>query len=135
LKNLTKIGIEAQNSDGANVKVSGDVEISSLKGPAQNKRERLWTIPDIMTLTESEYSSRFANYSVPGKERMSEWEVDHSIGKKNLTIDGKDTISLSSLITTPGYYRISWTWKDAKGKTLPISQNVMVYVHNIKSSR
>ncbi len=124
---LNKIGISAHNSDGADVKVNGEVQVSLLKGPSRNKRDRLWTSPDILTIPESDYSTRFIHYHVPGKEQMTNWDVDRSLGKQSLTINGVDTINLSSLISGSGYYRLIWTWKDAKGKSLVITQNVMIY--------
>ncbi|MEP6646426.1 MAG: alpha-2-macroglobulin family protein [Saprospiraceae bacterium] len=124
---LNKIGVSALNSDGASVKVSGEVEATLIKGTTQNKRDRLWTAPDILTIPSNDYSNRFKNYFIPGKEQMAEWETDHVTGKKNFTINGIDTIDISSLFLAPGYYKLSWTWKDAAGKVLPITQYVMVY--------
>ncbi|MEP6793602.1 MAG: alpha-2-macroglobulin family protein [Saprospiraceae bacterium] len=124
---LTEISVSALNSDGANVKVNGEVEVALLKGPTQNKRERLWTAPDILTITADDYSTRFKNYHIPGKEQMANWDVDHILGKKSYTIAGTDTIDVSSLFSGPGYYKLTWTWKDAKGKILPVTQYVMVY--------
>ncbi|MGB4850655.1 MAG: alpha-2-macroglobulin family protein [Saprospiraceae bacterium] len=124
---LNKISVSALNSDGANVKVNGEVEVSLLKGPSQNKRERLWTASDILTITADDYSTRFMNYHIPGKEQMAAWDTDHVIGKKSYTFTGTDTIDVSSLFSGPGYYKLAWTWKDANGKTLPVTQYVMVY--------
>ncbi|MEO6130720.1 MAG: MG2 domain-containing protein, partial [Saprospiraceae bacterium] len=124
---LKKINVTALNSDGANVKVSGEVEVTLLKGPSENKRIRLWSSPDILTIPANEYATRFRNYYIPGKEQMSDWDVDHVAGRKDFTINGVDTLDVSSLITAPGYYRLTWTWKDANGKVLPITQYVMVY--------
>ncbi len=125
---LNKIGISAINSDGADVKVNGEVEVALLKGPSQNKRERLWASPDILTISADEYPTRFKNYYTPGKEQMANWDIDHVTGTKSYMAMGKDTIDVLSLFSVPGYYRLTWIWKDANGKTLPITQYVMVYV-------
>ena len=127
---LSKIGVTATNSDGADVNVNGEVEISLLKGPSQNKRDRLWPSPDILTISQSDYSSRFAHYHVPGKEEMSTWDVDQVVGKKSFAVSGTDSVDLASLISKPGYYRLSWIWKDAKGSELKVVQNVMIYETN-----
>jgi uncharacterized protein YfaS (alpha-2-macroglobulin family) len=127
---LNKIPVSAQNSEGVNVKVSGEVEVSLLKAPTHNKRDRLWPSPDIVSISENEYATRFINYHFPGKENMKDWDLDHSTGKKSVTVEGMDSIDLASLFPVPGYYRLTWTWKDAKGRTLPITQNVMVYDEN-----
>ena len=47
IQSLKSIEVTATNSDGADVKVNGEVEISAIKGPAQNRRNRLWAVPDI----------------------------------------------------------------------------------------
>jgi Bacterial Alpha-2-macroglobulin MG10 domain/Alpha-2-macroglobulin family/MG2 domain len=124
---LKEINITSQNSDGADVKVDGEVEVSSITGPVQNKRARLWPSPDMMTLKESDYTSRFASYYVPGKEQMSAWAVNKTLGKKSISVTGSGKVDLSSLIVIPGYYKLNWTWKDASGKTLNITQYVMTY--------
>ncbi len=127
IQGLKSIEVTATNSDGADVKVNGEVEVAIIKGPAQNRRNRLWTAPDILTLTEQEYATRFADYAVPGREEMSGWTVDRVIGKKSFVVDGTGTIDFSSLITTPGYYKVSSTWKDAAGKEFKINQYFMAY--------
>ena len=124
---LKDITVSSQNSDGAKVKVNGDVEISLLKGPDQNKRARLWESPDILTIAKNEYSTRFANYAIPGNEQMSSWPVERLAGKKSVMIDGSGKVDLSTVITLPGYYKVNWTWKDAFGKVLNITQYIMVY--------
>lgn len=124
---LRHIDITALNSDGAEVSISGELEVSLLKGPSGNKRERLWIIPDILTITESEYLSRFPDYYIPGKEQMSKWEIEKSVGKRNLTVVGNDSIDISGLISQPSYYRFTWKWKDARGKVLEIIQYAMIY--------
>ncbi len=124
---IKKVGITAQNSDGANVKVRGEVVVSGLKGPSQNKRTRLWNIPDLLTFSEAEYASRFPDYPTPAMEHMSGWPVDKAIGTKAISIDGSGDMDFSSLITTAGYYKMDWTWKDEGGKELKFTQFVMVY--------
>ncbi len=127
IQKLKAIEITATNSDGADVKVSGEVEVSVIKGPPQNQRSRLWTVPDILTLTEQDYAVRFGDYAVPGKEEMSGWTVDRVIGTKTIVIDGAGIMDISSLITIPGYYKISSAWKDAVGKEFKINQYIMAY--------
>ncbi|MEO5907502.1 MAG: alpha-2-macroglobulin family protein, partial [Saprospiraceae bacterium] len=124
---LKNISVVAQNSDGADVRLNGDLEVTQLKGPASNKRERLWTVPDILTISENEYATRFINYHIPGKETMDKWDTEKSIGKKAIELNGRDSIDLSSLIREAGYYKLTWKWKDAAGKILDINLFVMVY--------
>lgn len=127
IQQLNEIGITALNSDGAMVNVSGDVEAALLKSPTTNKRNRLWQEPDILTISESEYLQSFTNYHLPGKEKMASWDIDRVVGARSVTIQGRDTISIASLISVPGYYRLSWKLKDANGKTSDITQYIMVY--------
>lgn len=127
---LKQVIITSQNSDGANVKVKGDVEISILEGPNQNKRSRLWESPDILTIPQGDYATKFSNYALPGKEQMSSWSVKSVAGKKAVIIDGSGKVDLSALIAKPGYYKIDWTWKDDFGKVLNITQYIMAYASN-----
>ncbi|MDQ3016399.1 MAG: MG2 domain-containing protein, partial [Bacteroidota bacterium] len=124
---INKIPISALNSDGGEVNVTGMVEITQINGPNQHKRDRLWSVPDILTISESEYISKYPNYFVPGKEKMSEWNVGQVLGSKSYTVQGNDSISLAGTINQPGYYRLTWKWKDTSGKILDIVQYVMVY--------
>jgi hypothetical protein len=96
IQGLKSIEVTATNSDGADVKVNGEVEISAIKGPSQNRRNRLWTAPDILTLSEQEYASRFADYAVPGREEMAGWTVDRVVGKKSFTVEGASTLDFSN---------------------------------------
>lgn len=127
IQSLKSIEVTATNSDGADVKVNGEVEISAIKGPAQNRRNRLWAVPDILSLSEQEYVTRFTDYAVPGREEMSGWPVDRVIGKKSFVVDGTGTMDFSNLITAPGYYKVSSNWKDAAGKEFKIDQYIMAY--------
>ncbi|HXR82640.1 MAG TPA: alpha-2-macroglobulin family protein, partial [Saprospiraceae bacterium] len=98
-----------------------------LSGPGVNKRDRMWNAPDVFTLTEQEYQSRFPNYFIPGKEDKSTWPVSKTLGSKTFNIKGTEQVELSSLINQSGYYRLTWKWKDDAGKELVITQNMMVY--------
>lgn len=126
-ESIDKIPVSALNSDNAEVKVTGSVEVIKIIGPERHKRDRLWSIPDILTITEAEYTSRYPNYFIPGKEAMSEWKTGLSLGSKTYTVDGKDTINLSGTLTQPGYYKLIWKWKDSAGKELDITQFIMLY--------
>ncbi|HEX5111917.1 MAG TPA: alpha-2-macroglobulin family protein, partial [Saprospiraceae bacterium] len=128
INDLHKIVITATNSDGAEVNVTGTVEIAKLTGPNTNKRDRLWGDPDVLKFTDQDYSTRFADYFAPGKEDKSKWPVSAVIGSKTFNIGGKDTVELASLVKEPGYYRFTWKWKDQAGKELVINQNGMAYV-------
>ena len=127
---LKTINIAAHNSDGAEVKVNGQVEVSRITGPTQNKRDRLWSAIDILSISDQEYSSRFSNYHLPGKEHMSSWPADKVIGKRLLDINGKGLVDISTLITAPGFYKLNWTWKDVAGKELVFTQYIMAYQVN-----
>lgn len=130
LQNLKEIGITATNSDGARVIVNGELEAYLLEGPTRNKRNRLWESPDILTISENEYSSRFPNYFIPGKEEMPDWKINRSVGTKKIMVNGSDSIDVSNLFTQAGYYKLSWSWQDANKKELEITQYVMVYDEN-----
>lgn len=124
---LKAVRVTAYNADNQNVKVAGEVEVSLLKGPSQNKRSRLWALPDIMSLTESEYMTSFPNYFSPGLEEKSAWPIERKTGKKQVSIDGEGTVDLSTLFSMPGYYKLEWNWKDATGQVLNMTQYIMVY--------
>lgn len=127
INELGKVTVIAKNSEGADVAVTGEVTISKLQGPTNHKRNRLWEKPDILTISETEYAARFVNYFIPGKEEMSSWNVLQTSGTSSYNVTGSDSINLSKVITAPGYYKLSWKWKDEEGKELPIEQFVMVY--------
>ena len=129
MKQLNKISVTSTNTDGAGVKISGDVEVSAIKGSTRNQRSRLWNSPDILTLAASDYTTRFSNYAQPGLDNMSAWPVDRVLGKMALTVDNAGVADLSSLITKPGYYKVDWTWKDKNGHELKMTQYVMAYEH------
>jgi hypothetical protein len=124
---LKEIEINATNSDGAKVNVTGTVEVAQLTGPGVHKRDRLWNAPDVFMLSEQDYQSRFPNYFIPGKEDKSTWVVSKTVGSKTFNIQGTEKVELSSLINQPGYYRLTWKWKDDAGKELIINQNMMVF--------
>jgi hypothetical protein len=127
ISDLKEIEISATNSDGAKVNVTGTVEISQLAGPVVNKRDRLWDVPDVITISEQDYQARFPNYFIPGKEDKSTWPVNKTTGSKTFNINGTNKVELAALINQPGYYRLNWKWKDDAGKELMISQNIMVF--------
>ena len=95
--------------------------------PMVNKRDRLWTAPDILTISENDYINKFRHYHLPQKEQMNQWNVRQSTGKKNVSVDGQDSVDISSIITDPGYYKLTWKWKDVEGNPLEIIQYVMIY--------
>jgi uncharacterized protein YfaS (alpha-2-macroglobulin family) len=124
---IDTVNVVAVNSDGATVSLNGTLSVLELKGPEQNKRSRLWASPDIFTITETEYRTRFPAYHVPFQENMSEWEISKRVGEQAYSVSGRTGISLTGLINKPGFYRLVWKWKDALGKELDIIQHVMIY--------
>lgn len=130
LDSLKEVSLASMNSDGASVRLRGEVEVISLKGPTQNKRIRLWDIPDIHTIAEADYALRFSDYDSPAQAQMEDWPTDRVVGKKATAIDGAGKVDISSLINAPGFYRIQWTWKDETGKELVITQHIVAYAQD-----
>ncbi len=127
---LATVGIQASNADEAEVNVSGDVTVSTLKGPGENKRDRIWSSPDIISIDQSTYEKSFSNYMLPDRENMSTWPVEEVIGKLQTSVIGNASVDLSALIKTAGYYKVEWNWKDETGKSMIITQYIMVYAKN-----
>lgn len=127
---LKSVAVSAINSDGVALKVTGELEVSEIQGPSSNKRDRLWTTPDILTIAENEYQHSFPDYYVPGQEDQSKWNIVGSKGKRSYAIQGMDSIDISSLFPKPGFYKLAWKWRDEKNNILDIIQFVMVYVQN-----
>ncbi len=114
---LNNIAASATNLNGEDVKLTGEVKISLLEAPSQPLRSRYWPAPDMPSLSESEYRSQFPAYAFPGKENMSDWNVVREVGTRRIEINGKDTISLSGIITTPAAYRFSFFFTGDNGDT------------------
>lgn len=127
ITDFKEVEINATNSDGAKVNVSGTVEIAQLNGPGRNKRDRLWSEPDVLSISGAEYAAKFPHYFIPGTEDKSTWPVQSVVGSKTFNINGSDKVELASIIKQSGYYRLTWKWKDPAGKELGITQNLMVY--------
>ena len=124
------VAVSALNSDGKEVKINGQITVTLLQGPIQNKRNRLWANPDILTLTDQEYATRLGSYYVPGKEQMSAWPALQSLGTQKIAVDGHGSVDLSALIKAAGYYKLEWSWTDASGIPLQITQYVMTYARD-----
>ncbi len=124
---LKSLSITATNLEGFPVDVSGSLEVAELEGPTMHKRIRLWTTPDVITLSEQEYATRFNHYYIPGKEAMKDWRVRKITGTQNLQVRGSVKEDLSKHFPGPGCYRLTWKWKDASGHEMEIIQFALVY--------
>jgi hypothetical protein len=127
LDSLRRLEVEAYNSDGAKVDVTATVDVKMLRGPQQHKRNRLWTAPDVLTISNSDYASRFPDYHHPKAEHMRSWPVERNMGSRLFTVKGESILDISPLVNTPGFYSLHWTLTDAAGKKLEITQYTMVY--------
>lgn len=127
---LSKVPVTAQNSDGNTISITGDLKVSRIKGPSQHKRNRLWEKPDVLTIDANTYASNYPHYFIPGKEEMQDWEVLGQTGSQRYTVSGSDSLNLSTLFREAGFYKLDWTWRDSRGKELPITQYIMVYEDN-----
>ncbi len=127
LTRLNAVAVSVTNSDGSGIQVSGNVKASLLKGPDHHKRERLWEAPDMPSLSDADYATRFASYFAPGMDDPSAWPLDKVAGNREFNITDKGLIDLSGLLTTPGWYKLEWTLRDQQGHILEMVRYIMVY--------
>lgn len=127
MDDLRHIEVEAVNADGAGIDVSGQVKISKLESPSQNKRERLWEVPDIISIDSEMFKKNFPNYLPAAQEDIASWPVVSVNGTYPVSVSSKSSLDMSSFIASPGHYKIEWSWKNKAGKTLEITQYCMVY--------
>ena len=127
IDDLRHLLVEAVNADGAGIDVNGEVKIFKLKSPSQNKRERLWEVPDILSIDNESFAKKFPDYLSANQEEISSWPVASTNGTFPVSVSSKLSLDMSSFISSPGHYKIEWTWKNKEGKTLQITQYCMVY--------
>lgn len=122
LRNLDKLSVSAKSTMGADVSVKGVVSISKLKPPLQYKRNRLWSQPDVISLTEKDFEDKLPFYFFPLKEDKEKWPVQMNMGDAQYSIMGKGAINISDKIKESGVYRLAWSWSDGKGEPIEFVQ-------------
>ncbi|HLF63859.1 MAG TPA: alpha-2-macroglobulin family protein, partial [Saprospiraceae bacterium] len=117
ISSLNNVAANATNLNGEDVKLIGEVKVAQLESPSQVLRNRYWNAPDMPMISENDYRSMFPAYAIPGKENMVDWKIIREVGNRRIEVDGKDTISLAGMISTPGAYRFSFSFTGDNGDT------------------
>ncbi len=127
VKALEDIAVHAQNLSGKDAEVRGSYTIEKLRMPSTAWRERFWEVPDLPSMDDEDYRSRFPAYAYPGLEKMENWPVERKIGSYDVDITGKDTLDLSSGGFDAGAYKFTFSFMNAGGEMMSLDRYVVIY--------
>ena len=108
ISNLASFGITANNLNGEPVTVSGSLRIETLRTPDRPLRKRFWSLPDEISLSDSEYAASFGAYASPGKASIDKWNVVREAGVLDISVTGTESMGLSGIIARPGAYKLTY---------------------------
>lgn len=132
VEDLKKVNVSAQTTQGKDANLTGKVKVSKLSPPGTFKRNRLWQVPDVISMSENDYQTNLPFYFHPELEEKVKWPEIITFDERSFSASGNSSIDLASVINSAGVYKLSWTWTDGKGEPLTFDQVVEVYEHGKK---
>lgn len=109
------ISISTTNLDGNNVDAQVAVKLYRLVPPASLKKNRLWGMPDIFTLSKAQHDAQFPNELYKNENDFNTWEKV-VVNTYNVNTAATNSIELpANLLTTSGMYLLEGSTKDDAG--------------------
>lgn len=126
-ENLSSIKLKAENLSGKDAQVNAKYTVSKLAIPQKSFRDRYWEMPDLLMISETDFTKRFPEYLYPGNEEMKDWDVLKSYPTTPFQVDGADTLDLSRLNLSSGAYAIEFIFTNDRGEELKLNRYTIVY--------
>ncbi|MDX1478633.1 MAG: alpha-2-macroglobulin family protein [Saprospiraceae bacterium] len=120
LSGLEAVPITATNLNGEPMRVSGEFLVEKLATPSRSYRDRLWSSPDQLLMSEAQYRTLLPDYAVPGKEEIQDWAISEDRGGGQVSFEGKDTLDLRTSISEPGAYKVTFRLRTSPEDTLTL---------------
>ena len=129
--NLSKpedLQISASNLNGNDVQAMGQVNIYKLKSPSQIFNTRNWNLPDIYTISETDFRKQFPLIPYKNEDQPSTWQKDKKVFSAEFNTKISKKIKLGNTNEwEQGYYYIEVTSKDDFGVDVKYQDYILCY--------
>jgi uncharacterized protein YfaS (alpha-2-macroglobulin family) len=120
-----KISVFTNNLNGEAEPTEVSIKIYDLVEPLNPKKTRLWTEPDVFTLSKSEHDKTFP-YEIYDKEDLiSNWQKGALINSYNFNTGKQKEIVLTPNYLRSGAYMIEFSCKDKNGNPIEFKKTFL----------
>jgi TonB-dependent SusC/RagA subfamily outer membrane receptor len=130
---LKFIGINASNYNNQPAKANVSLTIFELESPKRLIRERLWQRPDLFTMTQQEYYSKFPFDEYDQESLPENWKRGKILFTDSLQINGENKFNLLNQQWRAGAYLVIASALDKDGKRITTEQ--IILLHNSKKQQ
>jgi len=127
LQKEAAVKINSENMNGEFEPASGKIVISQIAPHRTQFRKRYWGKPDVWSLTQATYSSKFPNYAYKGEDELKNREVQGVVQSVGFDTDAKKEFEVDVTALKPGMYEFKAEANDRYGKSVVWSKVVTVY--------
>jgi len=122
---LTTFDISTKNLNGVFEPAKGNVTIYPLKTPNRIFKNRLWSRPDVYSMTQDEFYENILSYPYKDEDDFRKWEKGAAIANENFDTKESKTLALSKKQLKsfkPGKYVVEMKTKDKFGKEIEVTK-------------
>lgn len=112
------LALGCRNLEGQELAQQVQVLVQRRRTPSQTYSERYWPFPDTVTLNERSFRKNLPNYAFDKEELKQYWPVAETRWKKELLLQGTDTLELSVQDWPVGHYLAELLVLTPEGNTL-----------------
>lgn len=116
------IQITTTNLNNVPVSAQGTVTIYPLTAPGKLFRNRLWSQPDLYTITKEEYYTLFPNDVYGDENNMQKWAFGKFVQRVEFNTEASTSLQLNTQQWATGAYKIVLTTRDKNGEEIKVEK-------------
>lgn len=126
-----EIAISATNLNGNPVDAKGQITIYKLKSPPQVFVSRPWPSPEVLTISEKEFRTKFPDFPYKNENNPVTWDKERKVFSTSFNTSVSKKIEIADIEKwEPGSYYIEIVSKDKYGETVN-SENYITLYHPV----
>ncbi|MFZ1611740.1 MAG: alpha-2-macroglobulin family protein [Chitinophagales bacterium] len=120
------VKITTTNLNDTEVSATGTVTIYPLTAPDKLYRNRLWSQPDLFTMTKKEYVALFPIDLYADENNMQKWVFGESVQRADFNTSQNSEVILNPQLWNAGAYKIVLVTKDDKGNEIKVEKYMRI---------
>jgi len=127
LDSLRNVGIRSTNMAGQPQDAKGQITLQRLVAPKQFFKARMWEIPDIMTLTKTEFEQKFPDLAWKDEDNPENWDREDFTRSVPFNTATDKSLDLHQNRLQAGWYLAKLTTQDSYGEKVEIQRFVRAW--------
>lgn len=127
IKAFKNIKINATNLAGQKENITGSLKVTLLNSPKTLYKARLWTAPDMPSITESEFRKKFPDLPYKTEDQVQEWTTKREVLNIPINTKAQESIDISNKQWEAGNYAAILKTQDVYGNPIEVKNYFTIY--------